>query len=125
MSIDRYLYIVRPKSKLVWRTPRNAIIICIIVWIGKLMEKKKRSSMIDLSSIGSLILIVPYHIISHVLTSDSPVCGMNEHKNLIICFFPFCSYYAIPLIIIIVCYTNLALHVMKSGRQMADHIDAV
>ncbi len=50
---------------------------------------------------------------------------MNEHKNLIVCFFPFCSYYALPLIVIIVCYTNLALYVVKAGRQMADHIDTV
>jgi len=50
---------------------------------------------------------------------------MNEHKNLIVCFFSFCSYYAIPLIVIIVCYTNLALYVVKAGRQMADHIDTV
>ena len=36
MSIDRYLYIVRSKSKLGWRTPRNAFIICVILWICKL-----------------------------------------------------------------------------------------
>jgi hypothetical protein len=50
---------------------------------------------------------------------------MNEHENLIVCFFPFGSYYAIPLIVIIVCYTNLALHVVKSGRQMTHHMTTV
>ena len=124
MSIDRYLYIVRPKSKLAWRTPRNAWIICIAVWIGEFQGFSPFSST-ALFHVGSLILIVPYHIVSHALTSGSGICGMNAHENFIICFSRFCSYYAIPLIIIIVCYTNLALHVVKSGRQMVDHIEAV
>ncbi|CAF0733839.1 unnamed protein product [Rotaria sordida] len=105
MSIDRFLYIVRPKSKLRWRTPHNAFIICIIIWAC------------------SLILIIPYHVVSRVLTSASIACGMAEHENLIVCLFPFCSYYAIPLIVIIVCYTNLALHVIRTSRKMADIVN--
>jgi hypothetical protein len=76
-------------------------------------------------NIGSLILIIPYYIVSRVLKSDFSACGMNENQKLIICFFPFCSYYAIPLIVIIVCYTNLALHVIRTGRQMADRMNTV
>jgi hypothetical protein len=125
MSVDRYLYIVRPKSKLGWRTPRNAFIICIIIWASKSIPKKTQSKNILQILVGSLILIVPYHIISRVLTPGHTACGMNEHENIIVCFFPFCSYYAIPLIIIIVCYTNLAMHVVKTGRQMADHMNTV
>ena len=74
---------------------------------------------------GSLILIIPYHIISRVLTPGYTACGMNEHENLIVCFFPFCSYYAVPLIVIIVCYTNLAMHVVRTGQKLADHMDTV
>ncbi|UJR28626.1 hypothetical protein I4U23_009859 [Adineta vaga] len=105
MSIDRYLYIVRPKSQLGWRTARNAFIICIIIWAC------------------SLIMIIPYHIISRVLVPNRTACGMNEHENLIVCFVPFCSYYAIPLLVIIICYTKLALYVIKTGRKMAGHMD--
>ncbi|CAF3789044.1 unnamed protein product [Adineta steineri] len=105
MSIDRYLYIVRSNSKLGWRTPRNAFKICIVIWAS------------------SLILIIPYHIISRVLIPNSTACGMNEHGSLIVCLFPFCSYYAVPLLVIIVCYTNLAMHVIKTGRTMADHMN--
>ncbi|CAM4865628.1 unnamed protein product [Rotaria socialis] len=105
MSIDRFLYIVRPKSKLGWRTPRNAFIICIFIWAF------------------SLILIIPYHTVSRVLTPDYNDCGLNEHQNLVVCFFPFCSYYAIPLLVIIVCYTNLALHVIRTSRKMAGHVN--
>ncbi|CAF0843697.1 unnamed protein product [Adineta ricciae] len=107
MSIDRYLYIVRTKSKLRWRTPRNAFIICITIWAC------------------SLILIIPYHIISHLLVPNLKSCSVNEHENLVVCFIPFCSYYAIPLLIIIICYTNLALHVIKSSRKMAGHMNTV
>ncbi|CAF1162280.1 unnamed protein product [Rotaria sp. Silwood1] len=105
MSIDRFLYIVRPRSQLGWRTPHNAFIICIIIWAC------------------SLILIIPYHVISRLLTSANTTCGMNEHENLIVCLFPFCSYYAIPLVVIIVCYTNLALHVIRTSRKMVGYMN--
>lgn len=72
-----------------------------------------------------MILIIPYHLISRIVTPDYTVCGMNEHGNIIVCLFPFCSYYAILLIIIIVCYTNLALYVTRTGQQMADYMDKV
>ncbi|CAF4436838.1 unnamed protein product [Rotaria sp. Silwood2] len=103
MSIDRFLYIVRPKSKLGWRTSHNAFIICIIIWAC------------------SLILIIPYHVVSRLLTQAHTACGMNEHENLIVCLFPFCSYYAVPLVVIIVCYTNLALHVIRASRKMTGY----
>ena len=38
MSVDRFLYIVRPKTKLRWRTPRNAFHICIIIWACKFIK---------------------------------------------------------------------------------------
>lgn len=76
--------------------------------------------------LGSLILIIPYHIVSRILApGNHTACGIGEHQNFIVCLIPFCSYYAIPLIVIIVCYTNLAMHVVKTGRQMADHMNAV
>ena len=74
---------------------------------------------------GSFTLIIPYHIILRLLTNDYTACGMNEHENLFVCLFPFCSYYAVPLIVIIVCYTKLALHVIRAGRTMAGHMDTV
>ena len=74
---------------------------------------------------GSFTLIIPYHIILRLLTPDYSACGMNEHENLFVCLFPFGSYYAVPLIVIIVCYTKLALHVIKTGRTMAGHMDTV
>jgi hypothetical protein len=70
-------------------------------------------------------MIIPYHIISRVLVSGYNACGMTEHGSLIVCFFTFCSYYAIPLLVIIVCYTNLAMYVVKTGRKMANHMDPV
>ena len=35
MSIDRYYYIVLPRAKLRWRTPRNAFFICMIIWASE------------------------------------------------------------------------------------------
>ena len=75
--------------------------------------------------IGSLALIIPYHIVSHMVTSNWDNCAVNDHKNFLVCFLVFCSYYAIPLIIIIVCYTKLAMHVIQSNRLIASHMNTV
>ncbi|CAF0881255.1 unnamed protein product [Rotaria sp. Silwood1] len=101
MSVDRCFYIVLPNSKLQRRTPQTAFIICIIIWAS------------------SLALIIPYHIILHMYTSNSNTCGLNDHENFAVCFLVFCSYYALPLFIIIVCYTKLAMHIIKSNRLIA------
>jgi hypothetical protein len=125
MSIDRYLYIVRPKSKLRWRTSHNAFIICIFIWVCKFIKSIFFFCFFTIFNLGSLTLILPYHVISRVLIPGYTACGMNEHENIIVCLFPFCSYYAIPLVVIIVCYTNLAMHVVRAGRTMADHMSTV
>ncbi|CAF1288909.1 unnamed protein product [Rotaria sordida] len=101
MSIDRYLYITLPTSKLQHRSPQTAFIVCILIWTS------------------SLVLIIPYHIVSRMFTSNSNTCGLNDHKSFTICFLVFCSYYALPLFIIIVCYTKLAMHVIRSNRLIA------
>ncbi|CAF3459139.1 unnamed protein product [Rotaria socialis] len=100
MSIDRCFYIVLPAAKLQSRTPQTALIVCILIWAS------------------SLALIVPYHIISHRTTSNLS-CGSNNHSSFLVCFVIFSSYYALPLFIIIVCYTKLAMHVMQSSRLTA------
>ncbi|CAF0941958.1 unnamed protein product [Adineta steineri] len=106
MSIDRYLYIVLPSSKLQWRTSNTAFSVCLIIWA---------------SSLG---LIVPYHITSHVMSSNLKTCGVNDQKNFLVCFLVFCSYYAVPLLIIIVCYTKLAMHVMQSNRTIVNQMNS-
>ncbi|CAF3974753.1 unnamed protein product, partial [Rotaria magnacalcarata] len=103
MSIDRCLYIVLPTTKLQSRTPQTALIVCIFIWTG------------------SLALIVPFHIIFHRATSNV-TCGGNNHSNFLVCFAIFSSYYALPLFIIIVCYTKLAMHVMQSNRLTASQM---
>jgi hypothetical protein len=70
-------------------------------------------------------LIIPYYIIARVLTPGYTGCDMSDRGNLIVCFFPFCSYYALPLLVIIICYTNLAMYVIRTGRTMAEHMDTV
>ena len=124
MSIDRYLYIVLPKPQLTWRTPRHAFLICIVVWAS---ESPQDHADIDEFFVrqGSLTVIIPYHIITRRLTPGYTACGMNDHANPFVCFFPFCTYYAIPLAVITVCYTKLALYVMRTGRTMADHLNTV
>ncbi len=71
--------------------------------------------------LGSLALIVPYHLI----TTNIKTCGVNDHKNFLVCFLIFCSYYAIPLLIIIVCYTKLAMYVIQSNRLIISQMNTV
>ncbi|UJR20905.1 hypothetical protein I4U23_024014 [Adineta vaga] len=105
MSIDRYYYIVLPKSKLQWRTPYTAFLICLVIWAS------------------SLAFIVPYHFVLYIVASNYRTCGGNNHDNFLVCFLVFSSYYAIPLVIIIVCYTKLAMHVIQSNQLIASHLN--
>lgn len=84
---------------------------------------KDSSNQIARSLSGSFILIIPYHITSRLLNPNYTTCGVNEHENMFVCLFPFCSYYAVPLIVIIVCYSKLALHVIRTSRTMAGHME--
>lgn len=52
-------------------------------------------------------------------------CDMNDQKNFLICLFVFCSYYATPLMVIIICYTKLAIHVIRSNRTVANRMHKV
>ena len=80
-----------------------------------------------LSSIilGPVALLIFYHIISHSLSPSFKACSQKDHNNFLVGFLVFCSYYAVPLMIIIVCYTKLALHVRQSNRLLASHMDPV
>jgi len=60
-----------------------------------------------------------------MITTNLKTCGVNDHKNFLLCFLIFCSYYAIPLVIIIVCYTKLAMHVLKSNRCILNQMNSV
>ena len=125
MSIDRCFYIVLPTAKLRNRTPQTAFIVCICIWTSeysKLCKWKRRKNFF--SYLGSLALIFPYHIVLHKVTSNF-TCSGNNHSNFLVCFVIFCSYYALPLFIIIVCYTKLAMHVMQSNRLIASQMKNV
>lgn len=103
MSVDRYFYIVLPRSKLLWRTSRNALLICTMIWIS------------------SFILIIPYYI----FRANRHTCDLNDDRNFLICSLIFSIYYAIPLLVIIICYTKLAKHVIESNRLLIKQIVTV
>jgi hypothetical protein len=35
MTIDRYIYVVRPFQNLKWRKPRTVLLLSIIIWLSK------------------------------------------------------------------------------------------
>ncbi|CAF0969521.1 unnamed protein product [Didymodactylos carnosus] len=103
MSIDRYLYIVQVKAKLKWRTVRNAFIICLLIWTA------------------SLLFIIPFDKLARAsVQRTSKHCGVDSEQSVISCLITLCSYYAIPLAIIIICYSKLLLYVIENSKSMAE-----
>ncbi len=88
--------------------------------VNRLTQKKNTLNFLSIS-LGSLALIIPYHFV----TSTLELCGISDHHNFVVCFLIFCSYYAIPLLIIIVCYTKLAMHVIQSHRLVLNQMNTV
>ena len=67
MSVDRYLYIVRPKSKLGWRTPRHAFFTCVIIWASMCPVENIWSDIIDHLTVWSRFIHTD-HTLSYYLT---------------------------------------------------------
>jgi hypothetical protein len=104
MSIDRYLYVISSHPRPRWRTPFNACIICILIW-------------------GiSIAFVFPYTSFTSSRSENEKKllneCSLSSHHPLFAsCYFSFCAYYILPLVIIALCYTRLCCymrHVSKS-----------
>ncbi|UJR38590.1 hypothetical protein I4U23_031255 [Adineta vaga] len=105
MSIDRYLYVISSHPRPKWRTPFNAFIICVLIWIV------------------SIALVFPYTSLSYSSseneynsTNDCPVSSL--HLSIASCLFPFCAYYILPLLIITLCYTKLCIYMKHMSKSM-------
>ncbi|CAF4065449.1 unnamed protein product [Rotaria sordida] len=105
MSIDRYLYVASHHPRPSWRTPLNACIICIIIWAV------------------SIAFVFPYTSLSssssNTKNNSLNDCSISNHHPLFAsCFFPFCAYYLLPLIIIALSYTKLFVKMRKSSLRI-------
>ncbi|CAF0979294.1 unnamed protein product [Adineta ricciae] len=108
MSVDRYLYVVSSHPRPPWRTPLNALIICILIWIV------------------SIAFIFPYTSFSSS-TSNAEMAPINPcevsayHPFFASCYFPFCAYYILPLLVIALCYTRLFCYLRKTSNAIKRH----
>ncbi|CAF1086748.1 unnamed protein product [Adineta steineri] len=101
MSIDRYFYVASCLIKPPWRTPLNACIICVLIWAV------------------SIAFVFPYTSLTSNTEGDINNCSVSAyHPFFASCFFPFCAYYVLPLIIIALCYTKLFLFMRNSSKKM-------
>jgi hypothetical protein len=120
MSIDRYFYVINSYPRPRWRTSLNACIICILIWGGKII--KFFSNFFIRFSIVSIAFIFPYTSLSSSSNAENSLtddCSVSAyHPLLASCFFPFCAYYLLPLVIIALCYTRLFFHMRKSSKTI-------
>ena len=125
MSIDRYLYVISPHPRPRWRTPFNACIICILIWIGKRIEKKTVKCPLLWLFLVSVAVIFPYTSLSSTSNADADLanaCSAASHHPLFqACYFQFCAYYLLPLLIIALCYTRLFFHMRRSSKTITRH----
>lgn len=122
MSIDRYLYVINSHPRPRWRTPFNACIICILIWAGK-KNSWRFLRWIDWGFLVSIAFVFPYTSLSSSLANNSTDdCSVSSHHPLFAsCFFPFCAYYLLPLVIIAMCYTRLFFHMRRSSKTITRH----
>ncbi|XP_065100341.1 proteinase-activated receptor 1-like [Paramisgurnus dabryanus] len=107
MSVDRLLAVVFPIVSLTWRTTRNSVYVCALVWLLAL------AGTVPLLSITQTLNIKDVGITCHdaLCSNDLDKMYMNLFSILS------CLYFFLPLVITLACYSSIiyALSV-KSGR---------
>ncbi|CAF1215106.1 unnamed protein product [Didymodactylos carnosus] len=105
MTIDRYIYVVRPFEKLTWRKPSNVFGLTFFIWLI------------------SCVFASPFYEhygISEKHDDNSKQCVLLSPENLQKKFriYIVTLYYFIPLTIIIVCYGKLLYFVSKKENKL-------
>ncbi|CAF3003361.1 unnamed protein product [Rotaria socialis] len=106
MTIDRYIYVVRPFENLKWRKPRTVLLLSIIIWF--------------ISCMFALPFYYHYGLSNHdnnyqcVLLSD-------EELQKYLGIYTITLYYFIPLIIIIISYAKLLYYVYSKENKLQTH----
>src|SRR6218665_3562485 len=111
MSIDRYLAIVHPLRSMRYRTVRNALVVCALVWVacGAIMTPNWLYA--DATS-------APFHSNRTVMK-----CQMNWPKDdrRALCFwrnFDLIVGFALPVLVMVVCYLRLLVCLARSGATL-------
>ena len=70
----------------------------------------------------SIAFAFPYTSLSSVSNNSLDDCSVSLHHPLFAsCFFPFCAFYLLPLVIIAMCYTRLFFHMKRSSKTITRH----
>ncbi|UJR10499.1 hypothetical protein I4U23_014702 [Adineta vaga] len=104
MTIDRYIYVVRPFQNLKWRKPKTILLLSIIIWL-----------------ISCMFASPFYHSYVLVNTSDNyHECVLRSEDDVQQYFriYIVTLYYFIPLTIIIICYTLLLYYVYSKENKL-------
>jgi hypothetical protein len=125
MSIDRYLNVVHELWYRQYRKPKYTLIICILIWIGKMILYLLYK--ISHSLLASSIFMFPY---DYVLRSNNDKsinqssithdCNVNNNGSFFSsCLFTFGFYYVLPLSIIGISYSRVVIHIRNHRRRIS------
>lgn len=119
MSIDRYLYVINSNPNPRWRRPLNALILCILIWIGQCRRNAR-----DNPTVFSVLVSIAFVFLHKFVTSTPSTndCSISSsHPFFASCLFPFGMYYVFPLLIIALCYSRLFCHMRKTSKSLTRH----
>ncbi|CAF0828025.1 unnamed protein product [Rotaria sp. Silwood1] len=104
MTLDRYIYVVRPFENLKWRKPKTVLSLSIIIWL--------------ISCIFASPFYYQYGVIRNYHYHRQCVLLSDENMQKYLCIYTITLYYFIPLIIILISYTKLLCYVYSKENKL-------
>ena len=108
MSIDRYLAIVHPLRSIRYRTIKNALIVCVCIWMA------------------CIVIMTPYWLYARTYYGKSghPVCKVTWPVGSLVLHLKFWHNFELiigfilPILIMVVCYMQLLRHIVKDDGPL-------
>ncbi|CAF2375804.1 unnamed protein product [Rotaria sp. Silwood2] len=104
MTIDRYIYVVRPFENLKWRKPRTVLLLSVVIWL--------------ISCIFASPFYYHYGVTNVHDNHRQCVLLSDEQLQKYFCIYTITLYYFIPLTIIIISYTKLLYYVYSKENKL-------
>lgn len=128
MTIDRYIYVVRPFGNFKWRKPRTVLLLSIIIWLGTcfFLALLSFSFFFKFVLLVSCILASPYyhHYGLIIYPNNHAQCALlsDEEMQKYFRIYTVTLYYFIPLIIIVLTYTSLLYFIYSKENKLRQNM---
>lgn len=122
MTIDRYIYVVRPFENLKWRKPQTVFLLSFIIWLSTSISSSVCSVIVSLRLLVSCVLASPflyqYGVIIHHDNQRQCALRTDDHLQVYFRVYTVTLYYFIPLTIIVISYTKLLYYVYSKENKI-------